>query len=98
MPTIAEAGLPGYEYVAWFGVFAPGTTPAPLVARINDLLRQALDTPATHELLRLQGVTPELLSPEQFRDKVKSEIEHWVAGHRKIRDEGRTLVARVSYP
>jgi tripartite-type tricarboxylate transporter receptor subunit TctC len=77
VPTIAEAGLPGYEYVAWFGLFAPGTTPAPLVARINDLLRQALDAPDTHELLRLQGVTPELLSPEQFRDKVKAEIEHW---------------------
>ena len=55
VPTIAEAGLPGYEYVAWFGVFAPGTTPAPLVARINDLLRQALDAPDTHDLLRLQG-------------------------------------------
>jgi len=77
VPTIAEAGLPGYEYVAWFGVFAPGTTPPALVTRINTLLRQAIDAPGTRELLRVQGVTPELLSPGQFRDKVKSEIEHW---------------------
>ena len=77
LPTIAESGLPGYEYVPWFGVFAPGTTPPALVARINDLLRQAVDAPDTRERLRVQGVTPELLSPEQFRDKVKSEIESW---------------------
>jgi tripartite-type tricarboxylate transporter receptor subunit TctC len=77
VPTIAEAGLPGYEYVAWFGVFAPGTTPPVLVTRINDLLRQAINAADTRELLRVQGVTPELLSPDQFREKVRSEIEHW---------------------
>jgi tripartite-type tricarboxylate transporter receptor subunit TctC len=77
LPTIAEAGLPGYEYVAWFGVFAPGTTPPVLVTRINDLLRQAINASDTRELLRVQGVTPQLLLPDQFREKVKSEIEHW---------------------
>ena len=77
LPTIAEAGLPGYEYVAWFGVFAPGTTPPVLVTRINDLLRQAINASDTRELLRVQGVTPQLLLPDQFREKVRSEIEHW---------------------
>jgi tripartite-type tricarboxylate transporter receptor subunit TctC len=77
LPTIAEAGLPGYEYVAWFGVFAPGTMPPALVARINDLLRQAISASDTRELLRVQGVTPQILSPDQFRAKVRSEIEHW---------------------
>jgi tripartite-type tricarboxylate transporter receptor subunit TctC len=77
VPTIAEAGLPGYEYVAWFGVFAPGTTPPALVARMNELLRQAVDAPDTRERLRGQGVEPVLLSPDQFRDKVRSEIELW---------------------
>ncbi len=77
LPTIAEAGLAGYEYVAWFGVFAPGTTPPILVTRINDLLRQAINASDTRELLRVQGVTPQLLSPDQFREKVRSEIEHW---------------------
>src|SRR5215471_10917277 len=77
VPTIAEAGLPGYEYVAWFGVFAPGTTPPALVARINALLHRAVDAPDTRERLRMQGVEPQFLRPDQFRDKVKSEIEQW---------------------
>ena len=77
VPTIAETGVPGYEYLAWFGVFAPGTTPPALVARINALMRQALEASDTRSQLRQQGVEPELLLPDQFRDKVKSEIERW---------------------
>jgi tripartite-type tricarboxylate transporter receptor subunit TctC len=77
VPTIAEADVPAYEYVAWFGVFAPGTTPPALVARINALLHQAVDASDTRERLRMQGVEPQLLRPDQFRDKVKSEIERW---------------------
>lgn len=53
-----------------------GTPPA-LVARINALLRQAVDASDTRERLRAQGVEPDLLLPDQFRDKVKSEIELW---------------------
>jgi tripartite-type tricarboxylate transporter receptor subunit TctC len=77
VPSIAEAGLPGYEYVAWFGLFAPGATPPVLVARINDLVRQAVDASDTRERLRIQGVKPQLLLPDQFREKVRSEIERW---------------------
>jgi tripartite-type tricarboxylate transporter receptor subunit TctC len=77
LPTIAESGLPGYEYVAWFGVFAPGTTPPALVARLNGLLQQALQAPDLRDKLRQQGVEPQLLSPEQFRDKVGTEIDRW---------------------
>jgi tripartite-type tricarboxylate transporter receptor subunit TctC len=77
VPTIAETGLPDYEYVAWFGVFAPGTTRPELVARINALLREAVDSPATHEQLRIQGVETQFQSPNQFRAKVRAEIERW---------------------
>jgi len=77
VPTIAQTGLPGYEYVAWFGVFAPGTTPSALVARLNALFGQALRAPDTHDKLRQQGVDAELISPEQFRDKMTSEIARW---------------------
>ena len=79
VPTIAETGLPGYEYVAWFGVFAPGTTPPDLVARIAALVREAVDSPDTRERLRAQGVEPQLDSPDAFRDTVKSEIARWSA-------------------
>jgi tripartite-type tricarboxylate transporter receptor subunit TctC len=77
VPTIAETGLPGYEYVAWFGVFAPGTTPPELVARINALLREALGAPDMRDRLRIQGVEAQIQSPDQFREKVRSEIERW---------------------
>jgi tripartite-type tricarboxylate transporter receptor subunit TctC len=58
-------------------VFAPGTTPPTLVAWLNRLFAQALHTPDTQDKLRQQGVATEFISPEQFRDKIKSEIEHW---------------------
>jgi tripartite-type tricarboxylate transporter receptor subunit TctC len=77
VPTIADSGLPGYEYVAWFGVFAPGTTPPDLVARLNALFRQALQAPETRDKLRVQGVETESISPEEFRKKMSSEIERW---------------------
>jgi tripartite-type tricarboxylate transporter receptor subunit TctC len=79
VPTIAATGLPGYEYVAWFGVFAPGTTRPELVARISALLRDAVDSPETRERLRVRGVEPQVRSSDQFREKVRSEIEWW--GH-----------------
>ena len=62
VPTIAETGLPDYEYVAWFGVFAPGTTRPELVARISALLRKAVDSPDTRERLRIQRQMAELAS------------------------------------
>jgi tripartite-type tricarboxylate transporter receptor subunit TctC len=77
VPTIAETGLPGYEFVAWFGVFAPGTTPPDLVGRISALLHEAVEAPATRDHLRIQGVEPHLLAPQAFREQVKAEIARW---------------------
>jgi tripartite-type tricarboxylate transporter receptor subunit TctC len=77
VPTIAQTGLPGYEYVAWFGVFAPASTPPALVAQLNRLLQQALRVPETGDKLRQQGVATEFSSPEKFREQVTSEIARW---------------------
>jgi len=63
--------------VAWLGVFAPGTTRPELIARISALLRNAVDSPDTRERLRIQGVNPQIQSSEQFREKVRLEIERW---------------------
>ena len=54
-----------------------GTTPPQLVARISALLRNALDSPDTRERLRIRGVDPQVQSSDQFREKVRSEIERW---------------------
>ena len=77
VPTVAESGLPGYEYVAWFGLFAPGTTRPELVGRISALVREALDSPDTRDRLRIQGVETQIQSPDEFRAKVRAEIERW---------------------
>jgi tripartite-type tricarboxylate transporter receptor subunit TctC len=77
VPTIAETGLPGYDYVAWFGVFAPGTTRPELVAQIGGFLRDAIDSADTRDRLRIQGVEPQIQQPAQFREKVRSEIQRW---------------------
>jgi tripartite-type tricarboxylate transporter receptor subunit TctC len=57
-PTLREAGLAGYEWIEWGGVFAPAGTPAPILDRMNAALRQALALPATQERLRQIGMVP----------------------------------------
>ena len=76
-PTIAESGLAGYDYVAWFGVFAPGTTPLALVARIDTLAKRALADADLKSKLELAGVTIQTSTPAQFQDMVKNEIARW---------------------
>jgi tripartite-type tricarboxylate transporter receptor subunit TctC len=55
-PTLREAGLAGYEWIEWGGVFAPAGTPAPILDRMNAALRQALALPATQDRLRQIGM------------------------------------------
>jgi tripartite-type tricarboxylate transporter receptor subunit TctC len=69
--------LPEVPAIAETGVFAPGTTPPDLVARIAALLREAVDSPDTRDHLRIQGVEPHLMAPQEFREQVKAEIARW---------------------
>jgi tripartite-type tricarboxylate transporter receptor subunit TctC len=77
VPTIAESGVPGYEYTTWFGFFAPGTTPPALVARLNQLVNKVLATPDVQAEFRRDGLEPSGSSVEEFRALVHSEIEKW---------------------
>ena len=77
VPTIAESGLPGYDYVAWFGVFVAGTTPRPLVTRIDTLYKQALAEADTQARLELAGITPQPTTPEKFQHMLRQEIDKW---------------------
>jgi tripartite-type tricarboxylate transporter receptor subunit TctC len=76
-PTIAESGLPGYDYVAWFGVFAPGITPRALINRIDVLSKRALADGDLKSKLELAGVTLQTSTPVQFQDLLKTEIARW---------------------
>ena len=79
IPTIAEAGLPGYESYTWFGLFGPRGLDAEIVSRVNAAVKAALETPAVRERLVQLGNTPRWESPEQFRATVKADRAKWAA-------------------
>lgn len=77
VPTIAQAGLPGYEVESWFGVFAPAGTPKLLIDRLHAELVKALAMPDVRQKLEEQGADIVGSSPEQFAAHVKREIAKW---------------------
>ncbi len=79
LPTIAEAGVPGYEVTLWYGVLAPAGTPAPIVTTLNRTLVRALDAPETRERMSGEGAEPAPTTPEQFRAFIKSESGRWTS-------------------
>lgn len=77
IPTIAESGLPGYEFIAWFGMLAPAGTPPKLVSQLNTLIDKATNAPDTQGKLDGQGITAQTGSPTAFRAYIRSETEKW---------------------
>lgn len=78
LPTIAEAGVPGYEVTLWYGVLTPAGTPAPIVTTLNRTLVRALHAPEMRERMSGEGAEPAPTTPEQFRMFIKSEIGRWI--------------------
>jgi tripartite-type tricarboxylate transporter receptor subunit TctC len=74
VPTIAEAGVPGFEVLNWYGIVAPGKTPAAIVQRLNRDLRTALKSPQMTESLGTQGLEDAADTPEKFGAFIKSEM------------------------
>jgi tripartite-type tricarboxylate transporter receptor subunit TctC len=79
VPTIAEAGLPGMEAGAWFGLFAPAGTPAAAVAWLNREAQKAFAAPEARERFAGQGAALPLETPEAFGKHVSAEAERWGA-------------------
>jgi tripartite-type tricarboxylate transporter receptor subunit TctC len=77
VPTIAEAGVPGYEATSWFGMFAPAGTPAPVVARLNGALVKVLADAEVKKKLAEQGAEPYAEKPEQFAEFIRKETAKW---------------------
>lgn len=78
-PTVAEAGLPGYSSLGWFGLFAPAGTPRDVVAKISADTRTVLMLPEARQRLAEQGAEPEPSTPEAFAAFVNSDIAKWLA-------------------
>ena len=74
-PTVAEAGVPGYEFRGWVGVFAPAGTPKAIVDRVNAEIRNALDSPDMKS--RLAAFEPWYMTPEQTAARIKSDYEKY---------------------
>jgi tripartite-type tricarboxylate transporter receptor subunit TctC len=88
VPTIAENGLPGYEHEQWYGLFAPGKTPAPLVQSIQREVARAVALPDVNERLVATGHRVVAGTPQQLPDKIRRDIEQT----RKImRESGMAL-------
>lgn len=77
LPTMMEAGVPGYEKVQWFGVLAPAGTPQPIISKLNAEMVRALRLPDVTKRLRDLGSEPVAGTPEQFDALIKSEIKKW---------------------
>ncbi|HLX81524.1 MAG TPA: tripartite tricarboxylate transporter substrate binding protein [Burkholderiales bacterium] len=79
VPTISEAGLPGFESYTWFALFGPKGLDAEIVNKVNAAVKAALETPSVRERLVQLGNTPRWESPEQFRATVKADRARWAA-------------------
>jgi tripartite-type tricarboxylate transporter receptor subunit TctC len=77
LPTIAEAGLPGYEANNWYGLLAPAKTPAAIIERLNRDIVRVLNTSAVKEQLFRSGLDASPSTPKEFTAYMKSEIAKW---------------------
>lgn len=77
IPTVAEAGLPGFEVIAWYNMFAPAGTPRGIVNRLNAELNRMLLQPDVRERFKTLGVTPLSGTPEDLAALLKSEIARY---------------------
>ena len=77
LPTVAESGFPGYDVVAWFGMFAPARTPMALVAQLNAEARRALQAPEVVRRMEVEGTDIVANSPQEFAADVRAEFEKW---------------------
>jgi tripartite-type tricarboxylate transporter receptor subunit TctC len=77
LPTIAEAGVQGYEFQAWFGIVAPAATPRPILDRLNQDIRRAIATQEARDVFAKGGFEPVGSTIETFTSLIPVEIERW---------------------
>lgn len=77
LPTVAEAGVPGYEFVTWHGILAPKGTPRPIVDLLNQHLKKVLTAPGEAKLWQERGLDVIASSPEEFAAHIEKEQKKW---------------------
>jgi len=77
VPTIAEAGVPGYEVVGWNGILAPAKTPRAIIERLNADIVKVIRTPEVEADILAQGIEPIGNTPEEFGRIIRADVERW---------------------
>ena len=88
VPTIAEAGVPGYEATSWFGMFAPAGTPARVLAKLNAAIVKVLAQPDVKKKINEQGAEVYSETPEQFAAFIQAESVKW---GKVVKESGASL-------
>jgi tripartite-type tricarboxylate transporter receptor subunit TctC len=77
LPTVAEAGVPGYEATIWLGIMAPAGTPKAIVDKLNSEINKVLMRPDLQEVWAKQGAQPRIMTPAEFDAYLRADIEKW---------------------
>ena len=77
VPTVAEAGVPGYEATIWLGIMAPAATPRPIVEKLNGEIAKVLKRPEVQQAWAKQGAVPMIMTPAEFDRYLRDDIEKW---------------------
>ena len=77
IPTMAEAGLAGFEVNSWYGLLAPAGTPREIIARLHAALVKSIGEKETAQRLSSQGMDPVLNTPEQFAERIRNDLPRW---------------------
>jgi tripartite-type tricarboxylate transporter receptor subunit TctC len=89
LPTIAEAGVPGYEVDQWYGVITSAKVPRPIVDKLQAAIAEALKSPDVVKRLSADGSTPVGSTPDQFNAHIRTEIAKW---RKLVKDAGLVLM------
>jgi tripartite-type tricarboxylate transporter receptor subunit TctC len=77
LPTMIEQGIPDYEMIGWFAAFVPAKTPKPVVDKLNDAIKAAIEDKSVQATLLAAGIEPLTSSPDELRAYVISETKKW---------------------
>jgi len=88
LPTLDEAGVAGFEYSPWYGVFAPAGTPVPVLQKIHDAVNRVIADAETRDKLGKQGLEVQPMTREEFAAIVREDLPRWAAVIRKLGIKG----------
>jgi tripartite-type tricarboxylate transporter receptor subunit TctC len=77
VPTVNEAGVPGYEATIWLGLMAPAGTPKPIVDKLNAEINKVLSRPDLQDAWAKQGALPLKMTPAEFDKYLRDDIDKW---------------------